>query len=78
MEPSPKDSVQVFGKKRTAIAVAICKRGKGLIKVNGQPLALLEPEIMRTKCMEPVYLLGQERFKAVDIRIRVKGGGQIA
>jgi len=75
MEPSPNDSVQVFGKKKTSIAVAICKRGKGLIKVNGQPLALLEPEILRTKCMEPVLLLGDERFKKVDIRIRVKGGG---
>jgi len=75
MEPSPKDSVQVFGKKKTSIAVAICKRGKGLIKVNGQPLSLLEPELLRTKCMEPVYLLGQSRFSKVDIRIRVKGGG---
>mmetsp|Transcript_35442 Transcript_35442/g.56689 ORF Transcript_35442/g.56689 Transcript_35442/m.56689 type:complete len:166 (+) Transcript_35442:313-810(+) len=75
MDPSAKDSVQVFGKKKTSIAVAICKRGKGLIRVNGQPLALLQPEILRTKCMEPVYLLGQSRFSKVDIRIRVKGGG---
>jgi ribosomal protein S9 len=58
MEPSAKDSVQVFGKKKTSIAVAICKRGVGLIKVNGQPLAQLQPEILRTKCLEPVLLLG--------------------
>lgn len=75
MEPSPTDSVQVFGKKKTSIAVAICKRGKGLIRVNGQPISLLEPSILRSKCMEPVYLLGEGRFSKVDIRIRVKGGG---
>mmetsp|Transcript_20877 Transcript_20877/g.30967 ORF Transcript_20877/g.30967 Transcript_20877/m.30967 type:complete len:146 (-) Transcript_20877:193-630(-) len=75
MEPSAKDSVQVFGKKKTSIAVAICKRGKGLIKVNGQPINQLEPRILQAKCMEPVYLLGQARFSKVDIRIRVKGGG---
>ena len=27
-------SVQVFGRKKTATAVAYCKRGKGLIKVS--------------------------------------------
>ena len=78
MEPSSKDSVQVFGKKKTSIAVAICKRGKGLIKVNGQPLSQLEPQTLRTKCMEPVYLLGQARFNLVCIACfwrRVGRGG---
>ena len=34
----PIQSVQVFGRKKTATAVAYCKRGKGLIRVNGKPL----------------------------------------
>ena len=59
-------SVQCFGKKKTATAVAHCKvrhflgipgltaltsaqAGKGLIKVNGSPLALVQPEILRFK-----------------------------
>mmetsp|Transcript_3522 Transcript_3522/g.4423 ORF Transcript_3522/g.4423 Transcript_3522/m.4423 type:complete len:146 (-) Transcript_3522:412-849(-) len=75
MEPSSKDSVQTFGKKKTAIAVALCKRGRGLIKVNGCPIELMEPEILRVKCYEPVLLLGEARFSEVDIRIKVKGGG---
>jgi small subunit ribosomal protein S16e len=29
----PLQSVQVFGRKKSATAVAYCKRGKGLIKV---------------------------------------------
>eukprot|EP01025_Chloroclados_australasicus_P030297 TRINITY_DN3040_c0_g1_i1.p2 TRINITY_DN3040_c0_g1~~TRINITY_DN3040_c0_g1_i1.p2 ORF type:complete len:152 (-),score=13.82 TRINITY_DN3040_c0_g1_i1:93-548(-) len=68
-------SVQVFGKKKTATAVASCKAGRGLVKVNGVPLNLLRPEILRTKVMEPFYILGDNVFNQVDIRIRVKGGG---
>lgn len=30
-------------------AVAQCKAGQGLIKVNGRPLQLVEPAILRTK-----------------------------
>ena len=60
---------------KTATAVAYCKRGRGIIKVNGCPIELLEPEILRIKTFEPVLLLGQGRFANVDIRIRVRGGG---
>merc|ERR1719400_377674 len=63
---------------KTATAVAHCKRGKGLIKVNGRPLEQMEPETLRYKINEPVLLLGKARFEGVDIRIRVKGGGRVA
>merc|ERR1739838_337475 len=43
--------------------------------VNGVPIELLEPEILRLKTYEPVLLLGQAKFSEVDIRIKVKGGG---
>lgn len=42
-------SVQTFGRKKTATAVAHCKKGQGLIKVNGRPLEFLEPQILRIK-----------------------------
>ncbi|KAK2152202.1 hypothetical protein LSH36_337g02026 [Paralvinella palmiformis] len=71
-------SVQVYGRKKTATAVAHCKRGNGLIKVNGRPLDQLQPEMLRYKLQEPVLLLGKKRFEGVDIRVRVKGGGHIA
>merc|ERR1712224_974585 len=54
------------------------KDGKGLIKVNGKPIELIEPRLLREKAFEPVLLLGQQRFADVDIRIRVKGGGDVA
>jgi len=68
-------SVQVFGRKKTATAVAYCKRGKGLLKVNGVPLELVQPQALQFKLQEPILLLGKERFADLDIRIRVKGGG---
>lgn len=55
-------SVQCFGKKKTATAVAHCKQGKGLIKVNGKPLSLVEPQILRFKVYEPVLILGLDKF----------------
>nr|XP_053646973.1 LOW QUALITY PROTEIN: 40S ribosomal protein S16-like [Cherax quadricarinatus] len=61
--------------KKTATAVAHCKRGHGLIKVNGRPLEHIEPRTLQFKLMEPVLLLGKERFANVSIRVRVKGGG---
>ncbi|KAJ3106499.1 40S ribosomal protein S16 [Phlyctochytrium bullatum] len=69
------EAVQTYGRKKTATAVAFCKRGTGLIKVNGSPLEILEPEIIRFKVYEPILILGKDRFANVDIRVRVKGGG---
>ena len=59
---SATQSVQCFGKKKTATAVAHCKQGKGLIKVNGRPLGLVEPQILRFKVYEPVLILGLDKF----------------
>ena len=73
-----KRSVQTFGRKRSAVAVAHCKAGRGLIKINGCPIELVEPEVLRFKVFEPILLLGHARFASVDIRIRVKGGGHVA
>jgi len=64
--------------KKTATAVAYCKRGHGLIKVNGRPLDLIEPEILRFKLLEPLLILGKDKFSNVDIRVRVNGGGRVA
>ncbi|KAF1352575.1 ribosomal protein S9 [Delphinella strobiligena] len=75
---STTQSVQCFGKKRTATAVAHCKAGKGLIKVNGKPLSLVEPQILRFKVYEPILILGLDKFAGVDIRVRVSGGGHVS
>merc|ERR1712216_85283 len=73
--PAHMETVQTLGRKREAVAVAFVKKGKGLIKVNGTPIELVQPETLRFKVWEPVLLLGANRYREVDIRIRVKGGG---
>lgn len=77
-EKLPRQVVQVYGRKKTATAVAHANRGNGLIHVNGRPLDLLEPAVLRHKLLEPVLLLGQEKYSGVDIRVRVRGGGQVS
>merc|ERR1712061_491570 len=74
----PVQSVQVFGRKKTATAVAYCKRGQGIVRVNGRPSEQIEPKPLQFKLQEPILLLGKDRFSEVDIRIRVKGGGRIS
>nr|XP_033804378.1 40S ribosomal protein S16-like [Geotrypetes seraphini] len=74
----PLQSVQVFGCKKTGTAIAHCKRGNGLIKVNERLLEMIEPRTLKYKLLEPVLLLGKKRFAGVDIRVYVKGGGHIA
>ena len=66
--------VQCFGRKKNATAVAHATTGTGFIKVNGKPLQLLEPASLRLKVWEPVFLLGANRFKDLNIRVRVRGG----
>jgi small subunit ribosomal protein S16e len=46
-----------------------------LIKLNGSPIELVEPEILRLKVLEPILLLGRDKFANLDIRLRVSGGG---
>ena len=71
-------SVQTFGRKKTATAVAHCKSGSGLIKLNGKPIELAQPESLRLKIFEPILVLGKDAFSKVDIRITVKGGGHVS
>jgi small subunit ribosomal protein S16e len=46
-----------------------------MVKVNGSPIHLVEPEILRFKVYEPILILGEDRFRDLDIRVRVNGGG---
>ena len=69
---------QTFGKKKTATAVAHVKAGKGLLKVNGSPITLVQPEILRYKVYEPLLVAGLDKFANVDIRVRVNGGGHVS
>ena len=75
--PKPQ-AVQCFGRKKTATAVAHVKKGRGHLAVNGMPIANMKPEVLRYKLYEPITVLGQEKFNDLDIRVRVRGGGQVS
>lgn len=49
-----------------------------MVKVNGKPLNLVQPEILRFKVYEPLLIVGLEKFANVDIRVRVTGGGHVS
>jgi len=50
--------------------------GHGCIRVNGKAIELIEPQSLRPKVYEPVFLLGANKFKDLNIKVRVRGGGQ--
>lgn len=62
------------GKRKTAIARAIIRPGKGRVYVNDQYLDYLAPEVARMKILEPLIIAG-DRAKQVDIRVNAEGGG---
>jgi small subunit ribosomal protein S9 len=65
----------VSGKRKTAVARATLKSGKGRVRVNNVALEVFEPRIVRDKIMEPLLLAGDEVWKQLDIDIKVSGGG---
>ena len=69
-----KKVILTSGKRKTAIARAVCVAGKGRIRINNVPLEIQQPELARLKMLEPVLLAGDLRDK-VDVNVRVKGGG---
>ena len=75
MSEGEKKAVQTFGRKKNATAVCHCAEGSGFIRINGRSLNTLEPASMRLKAMEPILLLGGNRFKDLNLRVRVRGGG---
>ena len=42
-ETKSKDFVQTFGRRKNSVAVALCRAGNGVIRVNGVPIDLVNP-----------------------------------
>ncbi|KAI6007285.1 ribosomal protein S9/S16-domain-containing protein [Pisolithus albus] len=74
-ECQPRPSRRSVKRRQTATAVAHAKEGRGLIRINGSPINLVRPEILRFKIYEPILVVGEESFSPLDIRVRAKGGG---
>ncbi|HIQ38889.1 MAG TPA: 30S ribosomal protein S9 [Methanothermococcus okinawensis] len=66
--------VHTVGKRKTAIARATVREGKGRIRINKIPIELFGPKYLNMKLMEPIVLAG-DVINTMDIDITVKGGG---
>ncbi|RJX49682.1 30S ribosomal protein S9 [Halonotius pteroides] len=63
------------GKKKTAIARATVSDGEGRVRINSQPVELVEPEMAQLKMLEPFRIADDELRDSVDIDVTVEGGG---
>ncbi|NIA03122.1 MAG: 30S ribosomal protein S9 [Nitrospirae bacterium] len=69
--------INTSGKKKTAIARATLKDGKGRVRINKKPLEIYEPEIARLKIMESLSFVEDKVISKIDIDVNVQGGGVI-
>ena len=73
-----KNSVNMSGKRKTAIARATVRKGKGRVRINSKPILIIEPELARRKALEPVQIAeAMNRLVDVDVVVDVRGGGQM-
>jgi len=63
------------GKKKTAIARATVSDGEGRVRINSQPVELVEPELAQLKMLEPFRIAGDEIRDGIDVDVSVSGGG---
>ena len=63
------------GKRKTSIARAIVRKGKGRIRINSVLLESVEPKLARLKIKEPLTIAGDDVVKTIDVQVDVKGGG---
>ena len=66
--------VVASGKRKSAVARATIRKGRGLVRVNNTPIEIYEPHLARVMIMEPLTLAG-DRSTKVDIDVNVIGGG---
>jgi len=64
----------VTGKRKTAVARAVFRPGRGNVTVNDYPVGNMPSEIARARISEPLILAG-ERLNTIDVRVKVRGGG---
>ncbi len=66
--------IQTTGKRKSALARATLLPGKGIVRINKQLLNTIQPELLRSRIMEPL-LLSEDSWPKVDIDVRTSGGG---
>jgi small subunit ribosomal protein S9 len=73
-----KKIVNQVGKRKTAVARVTIQEGKGEVRINKKPLEIVEPEVVRIKISEPLFIASQIHdvdVDSIDVMVNVKGGG---
>ena len=63
------------GKKKTAVARATVRDGSGRVRINSEPVELVEPEQAQLKMLEPFRIATDDLRDEVDVDVTVSGGG---
>ncbi|WP_336326883.1 30S ribosomal protein S9 [Halovenus sp. HT40] len=63
------------GKKKTAIARATIRDGSGKVRIDSQPVELVDPEMAQLKILEPFRITDDDLRDSIDIDVSVEGGG---
>ena len=71
----PDKVIVTSGKRKTSVARAVIKPGRGIIRINSVPLDAYGNPLARLRILEPLMLAGEEYVSKVDIYVDVKGGG---
>jgi small subunit ribosomal protein S9 len=69
--------IHCSGKRKSAVARATIKPGKGRVRVNNKMVDTIHPKIAKLKIKEPLILAGNVA-STVDISVNVSGGGFIS
>jgi small subunit ribosomal protein S9 len=69
-------TINSSGKRKTSIARASFKEGRGVVRINKKLLNVVEPQLIREKIQEPLDLAG-ELAKQLDITVTIRGGGMM-
>lgn len=71
--------IQTKAKRKTAVARARIKKGRGIVKINSKPLNIYGNEFARTEIYTPITVgenvLGKNFLETLDIDVNVRGGG---
>ncbi|WP_336329796.1 30S ribosomal protein S9 [Haloarcula sp. CGMCC 1.2071] len=63
------------GKKKTAVARATVREGEGRVRIDSQPVELVDPELAQLKMLEPFRIAEDDLRDEVDVEVSVEGGG---
>jgi len=63
------------GKKKTAVARATISEGEGRVRIDSQPVELVDPELAQLKMLEPFRIAEADLREDIDVDVSVEGGG---